>query len=340
MNGALIVVKPGFFSTIQDGGRLGFLRYGVTTSGAFDPLLHAIAHRLAGNQTSEAAVEVTLKGDEFAIEGGTCRLAFAGDFTVLIDGKPSEPWRTYTLDPGQRISIGAANRGLRGYLAATGGFNLQSVLGSRSVHTRTGIGPFGGRILAAGDRLPLNSVSPAVPDRRFDTSRLPPRRTTLRVVLGPQDYFFAAEDIERFFGSEFEVTPRCDRMGYQFKGPGLEYRKDIPLISEGIALGSLQVLGHGIVVATLVDRQTTGGYPKIATIITPDVRELAHVGTGTKIRFEQVTVEKAQAIRLGFENEILRRIDDHFTDIRSELSTTERLFANNLISGVSTGQDL
>lgn len=340
MSGALIVVTPGPFSTIQDRGRLGFLRYGVTTSGAFDPLLHAIAHTLVGNQTSWAAVEVTLKGDDFTIEGGNCRLAFAGDFTVLIDGKPSEPWRTYTLDAGQRISIGAAKRGLRGYLAAAGGFNLQPTLGSCSVHTRTGLGPFGGRALAAGDRLPLNSVFPGGPDRRFNSSQLPPPRTTLRVVLGPQDHFFAREDIERFFGSEFEITPRCDRMGYQFKGPELVYRKDTQLISEGIALGSLQILGHGIVVATLVDRQTTGGYPKIATIITPDVRELAHIGTGTKIRFMPVTVEEAQAIRFGFEKEILGRIDDHCADIGRELPTMERLFANNLISGISTGQDL
>lgn len=340
MTTALVVATPGLSSTVQDGGRSGFLRYGVTTSGAFDPLLHAIAHRLVGNQTNAAAVEVTLKGDEFVIEGGKCRLAFAGDFPVSIDGRASEPWRTYTLDAGQHISIGVGRRGLRGYLAAAGGFDLRPVLGSCSVHTRTGIGPCDGRILAVGDRLPLNSSSPAGPDRRFDSNRLPPRRTTLRVVIGPQDHFFTAEDIERFFASEFEITQRCDRMGYQFTGPDFEYRKEITLISEGIALGSLQVPGRNIVIAALLDRQTTGGYPKIATIITPDVRELAHLAAGTRIRFVRVSIEEAQEIRRNFENDVMRRIDDHLADIRGGLPTPEQLFSSNLISGVSAGRDL
>jgi biotin-dependent carboxylase-like uncharacterized protein len=337
MSGALIVISPGLSSTVQDSGRMGFVRYGVSPSGAFDPLYHAIANRLVGNAPGEAAVELTLIGGEYEIDAPGCRLAVAGDFAVTIDEQPGEPWRSYTLHAGQRFKIGPVLRGLRGYLAAA--FALPRILGSRSVHVRTAIGPFDGRALKTGDRLPLRS-QPSKPESRFDRNSLPPIRTTLRVVLGPQTHHFAADDVKQFLDSEFEITPRCDRMGYQLQGPPIDYRKDIPLISEGIALGSLQVLGQGVVIITLVDRQTTGGYPKIATVITPDVRQLAHIAPGTKIRFEPIAIEEAQSIRRNYDNSILSGIDGHLTDIRGILPTTDRLLANNLISGVSDGRDL
>jgi biotin-dependent carboxylase-like uncharacterized protein len=339
MSGALVVARAGLSSTLQDRGRTGFVRYGVSMAGAFDPLFYAIANKLVGNGLGEAAIEVTLKGDEYEVDALSCRVAFAGDFAVMIDEKPAEPWRSHTLHAGQRFAVGAAKRGLRGYLSVAGGFDLQPVLGSCSVHTRTGIGPLGGRALAAGQRLPIRGTPAAGPDRRFDTACLPAPRTTLRVVPGPQTHYFAAEDIGRFLASEFEVTRRCDRMGYQLSGPAIDYRKDIALISDGIALGSLQVLEQGVTIVTLVDRQTTGGYPKIATVITPDIRELAHIAPRTKIRFAPITVEDAQLLRRGFDAELPDRLDEYLADVASPIPTTERLLDSNLISGVSNGFD-
>jgi biotin-dependent carboxylase-like uncharacterized protein len=340
MNDALLVAKAGLSSTIQDGGRVGFVRYGVSMSGAFDPLFYAIANKLVDNRAGEAVVEVALRGDDYEIDAPSCRIAFAGDFAIAIDGQPAEPWRSYTLRRGQCFRVGAVKRGLRGYVSVAGGFDLDPVLGSRSVHTRTAIGPFNGRALTTGDRLPLRSSHPGGPDRRFDAKGLPPARTSLRVVLGPQAHYFAADDVVCFLDSEFEITPRCDRMGSQLHGPAIEYRKDMPLISEGIALGSVQVLGGGAVIVTLVDRQTTGGYPKIATVITPDVREMAHLAPESKIRFASVTIEEAQAIRRDFDHDILKGLDDHLVDVRAGAPTTDWLLANNLISGVSDGLDL
>jgi biotin-dependent carboxylase-like uncharacterized protein len=339
MSGALVVVSAGLSSTLQDRGRMNFVRNGVSTAGAFDPVFSAIANKLVGNGADDAVIEVTLKGDEYEIDAPDCRIGFAGDFGITIDGQAAEPWRSYTLQAGQRFSVGIARQGLRGYLSVSGGFQIEPVLGSRSVHTRTGIGPLGGRALKTGDRLAIGPLRPMGRDRRFDASSLPPRRTTLRVVVGPQAHYFGSEDVSRFLASEFEITNRCDRMGYQLTGPALEYRKDIPLISEGIALGSLQVLDRGTTVVTLVDRQTTGGYPKIATVITPDIRELAHLAPRTKIRFAAVGIEEAQSIRRKFDAEIQGRVDDNTVEIAGGPLTTDWLLSKNLISGVSNGFD-
>lgn len=336
---ALIVVRAGFFSTLQDRGRMDFVRYGVSTAGAFDPLFSKIANRLVGNASDAAVVEVTLKGDEYTIEAPCCRVGFAGNFDITIDGSKAEPWRSYTLQSGQQFAVGIAKRGVRGYLSVAGGIRLEPVLGSRSVHTRTAIGPLGGRMLRAGDSLPIGPLLPIGSDRRFNTEILPPIRTALRVVIGPQEHYLRANDVSRFFASNFEITGRCDRMGYQLKGPKIECRKDIPLISDGIALGSLQVLDGGVTVVTLVDRQTTGGYPKIATVITPDIRELAQLSPGSKIRFTPVTIVEAQAIRRKFDAEYFRRIDDNIIEIGGVPPATDCLLATNLISGVSNALD-
>lgn len=331
---ALAVEQAGPLTTIQDRGRFGYLSRGVSPAGPFDRLLHALANQLVGNPADSAAIEFVLKGDTYRIQADNCRLAVTGDFTVEIDGQKSAAWRTHTLRRGQALAIGHATKNARGYMAISGGLALPKVLGSHSVHTRTGIGPLGGSALKVGDILPLTSQHRAVgPELRFDPRALPPLANPLRVVMGPQLHHFSDEAVSVFLGGQFVLTPECDRMGFQLKGPEIAYRQDIPLISEGVALGSIQVLDKGLFIVGLLDRQTVGGYPKIATIISSDIRTLAHVLPGTLLRFEAIDVSQAQDI---YRREEARIHDFHRTFLPAfgDEPTSEQLLQENLISGV------
>ena len=330
----LQVLSAGLSSTFQDAGRYGYLDYGVAPSGPCDPLLHAIANRLVGNDPDTATIEYTLKGDSYAVVTGPCRFAVAGDFDLQIDDRKVLPWRSYRLEPGQQFAIGYANRGVRGYLAVEGGFTLPLVLGSSSVHTRSGIGPRDGKPVQANEIIPLTrAVVDERPESEFDTSVLPPLTNALRVVWGPQQLHFDPTALDQFVESTFTVTPRCDRMGYQLTGPNIRHRAELPLISEGVALGSIQVPGQGLFIANMVDRQTVGGYPKIATIISSDIRELAQMRQGQTIRFEPISVADAQKIRRE-RSSMMRGLCDFIRQEGHRIPDVADLLSHNLISGV------
>lgn len=331
---ALEVEQPGPSSTLQDAGRFGYLSRGVSPAGPFDRLLHAIANRLVGNAPGAAAVEFMIKGDVYRVQAERCRVAVTGDFDVRIDGEKAGSWRTHTLRRGQSLAIGNASRGLRGYMAVAGGFDLPAVLGSLSVHTRTRIGPLDGTALKQGSLLPLKAPHPPRgPDKRIDPKQLTGPSQRLRVVLGPQNHYFSSEATDAFLRSPFVLAAECDRMGFQIKGPDIAFRRDIPLISEGVALGSVQVLEQGLFIINLLDRQTVGGYPKIATVISTDVRMLAHLLPGSTIHFDVVDVAQAQAIHRR-ERAFIDQLDDAFRPANPEDLTSEQLLEDNLISGV------
>jgi biotin-dependent carboxylase-like uncharacterized protein len=337
MTAALVVVKAGAHSTLQDRGRFGFLRYGVATAGAFDDLYLAIANRLVGNDAGTAAIEMTFAGDTLRVEAERCRIAFAGSFALAIDGAPAMPWQSHTLARGQVIAVGNAAHGLRGYLAVGGGLDFAPVLGSLAVHTRSRIGPLAGRALRAGDSLPLKApAAPPGPECGYDAGALPGAEAAIRVVVGPQDRYFSPGDCAAFLAAEHVLTEKCDRMGYQLRGPAIDYRKDIPLISDGIALGSIQVLGGGLAIVNLVDRQTTGGYPKIATVIGPDIRVLAQTRPGRRLRFVAVDIDAAAALRRAYDDQ-LATIDRRIAAVAANPAPleSEHLLAVNLIDGVA-----
>jgi biotin-dependent carboxylase-like uncharacterized protein len=295
---ALHVTATGPLSTVQDAGRFGWQRYGVATAGAFDLLYLAIANALVGNAPGTSGIEFTLMGDGYVVEAESVRIAVAGDAAVTIDDAPAAPWRSHCLSRGQSLRVRALKHGVRGYVAVTGGIALNPVLGSVSTHVRTGIGGVEGRKLKVGDRLPLAAtLAPEADERAFDPVRLPARPTTLRVVLGPQDDYFTQTGIDALLGAEYTVTREADRMGYRLDGPPIEHAKGYNIVSDGIPLGAIQVVGSGQPIALLVDRQTTGGYPKIATIIGADVAGLAQVRPGHTLRFRAVDIVEALAAR-------------------------------------------
>jgi biotin-dependent carboxylase-like uncharacterized protein len=332
MSAGLRVRNPGPLTTIQDGGRRGWLRFGVPGSGALDPCALAAANRLVGNGGEAGALEMTLAGGTFVAEGAL-RIALAGaDMAMTIDGAPAARERSHTLAPGAVVSIGAARSGARAYLAVSGGFAVAPVFGSVATHLRSGIGGLEGRALRADDLVPVAGAVPAGPELRLATAP-PPRHPRLRIVLGPQDDHFAPAALALLCESAFTVTAQSDRMGYRLAGPALEHATGFNIVSDGIAPGSIQVPGNGQPIILLADRQTTGGYPKIATVISADLPALGQMRPGDIVRFEAVTLEAAAATRRALQA-WLEELPRHVVPIGPD---TERLLAANLISGVTDG---
>ncbi len=296
MTAGLKVLSAGPLSMIQDGGRHGYQRYGVSVAGAFDPLRLAAANALVGNAAAEGGIELTMTGDTYEVAADSVRIALAGDFAVTIDGEPAAPWRSHTLGRGQVLKVGAAREGLRGYVAVAGGFDLVPQLGSVATHVRNRLGGLDGGKLKAGDLLPLRlAAAPAAADRALDPALLPRRNLTLRVVPGPQDGHFSPDQIATFLGGAWTIGRESDRMGCRLEGPVIGHAKGFNIISDGIPLGAVQVPGSGQPIILLPDRQTAGGYPKIACVIRPDIAVLAQARPGDVVRFQAVTAEAALA---------------------------------------------
>jgi biotin-dependent carboxylase-like uncharacterized protein len=303
---ALIVVQQPPFATIQDAGRRGWMRWGVSGSGAMDIEALASANALVGNPWHEAAIEFALAGGEWEIQAQSCRIAVCGGpFRVLVDGKEKAPYTSLELRLGQRLRVSGTPDAVWGYIAVQGGFDLPVVLGSRSTLVRAGLGGLDGRSMAAGDRLklrldriphaPLLQIKPPARDRF----------TEIRVLLGPQDDHFDIGSVRNFLTEDWLVTNRIDRMGYHLSGPMLSHsEKGANIVSDGIVAGSIQVPASGQPIALMKDNQPTGGYPKIATILTSDIGRLAQVRPGAKLRFVEVSRAEASRVRRDFATRI------------------------------------
>jgi len=337
----LRIHSSGLFSTLQDQGRYGFQQYGVSAAGAVDPTSLAIANVLVGNPLSTTTIEMTLLGPSLTVEAESCRIAIAGaEFNLGINGEPAQGFRAYDLQRGDRIDIGAARSGMRAYLAVKGGFAVAPTLGSVSTHSRSQLGGLNGNghPLQAGDHLPLRKVQKSRSDPLLS---LPERHRPafdgpIRVVLGPQDEAFTHAGVETFLTGEFRVSAKTDRMGCQLEGPTIEHSDGFNIISDGIMNGSIQVPGHGWPIILLADRQTTGGYPKIATVISCDLAKVAQRRPGEAIRFQRVSPENAELMAVQHVR-LHERLASLLVPIHPSLSnarSVELLMSENLISGV------
>ncbi|MBM3525153.1 MAG: biotin-dependent carboxyltransferase family protein, partial [Alphaproteobacteria bacterium] len=277
---ALTVTAAGPLSTIQDGGRWGHLRSGVTPAGAMDMIALVAANVMLGNPPTEAAIEFTLAGDSYELDAEGARIAVAGDAAITLNDAPIAGWRSLALKRGDRLRVGALRSGARGYLAIAGGTAIPPQVGSRSVHARSRLG---GMPLRTGDRIPLaRATASAGADVGLDPTALPYLPAPIRVVLGPQDDRFTAAGIATFLGGEFGVTAEADRMGYRLDGPEIEHRDGFNTISDATLTGSIQVPGTRRPIVLMADRQTTGGYPKIATTATASLPTLAQLKPGDR----------------------------------------------------------
>jgi biotin-dependent carboxylase-like uncharacterized protein len=294
---SLHVLNPGLLTTLQDRGRTGYEDRGVPPSGALDELSFAIANALVGNPAGTGALEFTLVGGQFQVGQGGCVVAVTGDMQVFIDDQPVTPYQCHVLRSDSVLKVGRALSGARGYLAVAGGFAAAPVLGSVSTLMRGALGGFAGRALAKGDELPLAAPSQYLPTAaRAPGQRLLPQREhqPLRVVLGPQQGHFSPVEIQRFLNESFQVSGQSDRMGYRMTGPVIAHLKGFNIVSDAISTGSVQIPGSGHPIIAMHDRQTTGGYPKIATVIRADLARLGQLKPGDWLSFAEVSVEDAE----------------------------------------------
>jgi allophanate hydrolase len=338
MTPALRVLSAGMLTTVQDRGRVGHQRLGIPVSGALDLIALRVANLLAGNPDGMAALELSLLGPTLEVEAESVRVALCGT-AAGIEVLAPEPARVPSLQSvrlvrGQRFRVAGFGDSAAAYLAIEGGLALAPILGSLSTHLRAGLGPLDGRTLQAGDRLPLALAGVEErPEVRLPSGRLPgTRQARFRVVLGPQDDLFAREHIATFLSATYRVAKEADRMGMRLDGPALVHT--ISIVSDGIAPGAIQVPAGGQPIVLLADRQTTGGYPKIATVISADLPALARLRPGAPVAFEAVSVAQAEAARRTLEAELAR-----LRDVLEPIGATRefdpsRLALENLISGV------
>ena len=336
---ALRIISAGPGTTLQDAGRHFYLRFGITAAGPMDPLAHATANLAVGNARGATAIEVTLGGIEVTAEGRPLAIAIAGgDFAISLDGRPLPSGCVLlTLDPGAVLKIRAGQGGAWCYLAIAGRLDVSEVLGSHATHTRTGLGGIDGRALRAGDRLRVApsgaaAVSLGVYAAMFAAPWLDRPPGIIRVVLGPQEDYFAEDQIAAFRDGPWRVSTKADRMAFFIDGPTLTHIRGYNIVSDGIVMGAIQVPGNGRPIVLMADRQSTGGYPKIATVIGPDLGRLAQTRAGAEFRFEIVSVEQAVAARRAEAAALASGIVVEPL-VRTNLSS-EFLLGLNLIDGV------
>ncbi len=304
------IVSPGLLTTVQDLGRFGYQRYGIPVCGALDSVSLRIANALVGNRDSLAGLEMTAIGPTIRFIEDTTIAVVGADLEPTLDGSPMASWESVRAAAGSVLSFGAPRDGLRAYLAVAGGIEVPLVMNSRATDTRGQFGGFEGRALSAGDILstgysphPVTSTPNRPPP---GISRQPTygQQFTIRVVLGPQDDAFTEAGISTLLNSEYAVSNDADRTGCRLEGPVIEHISGADIVSDGTALGSVQVPGNGTPIILLADRGTTGGYTKIATVISADIGLLAHAMPGARIRFSEVSVEDAHEIFLEQERMI------------------------------------
>jgi len=312
---AFEVMSPGAFTTVQDLGRYGYQKYGVSICGAMDRFALRVGNLLVGNEEGEAAIEATVIGPKLKILG-RMGVAFTGaDLSPEVEGKPAPMWRALDVAEGSVLSFGAARSGCRAYLAVSGGIDFPVVMGSRSVHTRSNLGG-SGRALAKGDVIQIKetgiSNQESGPGVRESGSRQLPeefvpvygRQWNVRVVLGPQDDYFTPKGVETFLDGEYRITPQADRMGYRLIGPKIEHKSGPDILTDATPPGSIQVPGDGMPIVLLADGQTSGGYSKIATVISVDLDLLAQARPGDRVRFQRVTLTEAHRLLKAMEKKM------------------------------------
>jgi biotin-dependent carboxylase-like uncharacterized protein len=295
---AFRVISPGSFTTVQDRGRYSFIDRGVPPSGVLDPYAYRIANLLVGNPVDAAVLEVTVMGPALEVLGEADVALTGSDMAVTVNQTAAPMWQTIRLSKGDVIRIRQAKSGCRSYLAVTGGIDVPPVMGSRATCVKAKIGGVEGRVLRKDDVLSRFPAEPLAKSRTLPADFIPsyPPEIVLRAIAGPQEEVFAS-GLKTFFGGIYEVTSEADRMGYRLQGPPVHHDEGFPqsIISEPTVPGNIQLPADGQPIILLVE-QTTGGYTKIATVISTDLSKIAQAVPGNRVRFQRVTLEEAHGI--------------------------------------------
>jgi biotin-dependent carboxylase-like uncharacterized protein len=332
------VTAPGFHTTLQDQGRRGFQHNGVPVSGALDRNGYLLANALVGNTENAACLEIIGSGPELEVIASSVRIALVGNGGGLEiagrDGPLIPSGQTARLARGDVVRVRLGGDAFCSYLPIEGGFDVPLCLGSRSTYTRAGFGGFAGWPLRTGDMLHGHADDIAARDEMtFSEPRGLRLDQSIRVVLGPQHEYFTDAAIEDFLHGSYSITPASDRMGYRLAGPTLEHKTDYNIVSDGIVAGSIQVPGSKLPIVLMADAQTTGGYPKIATVISADLPALGVRGAGRTVRFQSVSREEAETIRRA-EHQRLMTVIRGIRPVNLLGIRIEALYNQNLIDGM------
>lgn len=306
----IAILKPGLLTTVQDNGRHGLQQYGIIVGGAMDTLSYRIGNLLLG-QKNEAALEITVLGPIISFHIDTVIAITGADFRPLLDGKACPMWRPVIVKAGSILKMHAAKVGARGYICIKGGIQVEPVMGSRSTYLRAGLGGFQGRALIAGDRLPISATditnfktfSQFVDYSQFISFT---NEATIRIIPGPEYDTFTDSSKEHLITNTFTISKDADRMGYrlQLDHVSLQKKRDFDLLSEAVTFGTIQVPPNGQPIVLMADHQTTGGYPKIAQVISIDLPKLAQLQPYSKVRFELVSLPVAQELAIKHEQRL------------------------------------
>lgn len=333
------IIKPGLFTTIQDKGRWGYQRFGIPVAGAMDDFAFRVANILVGNDEYSAVLENTFLGPEIIFYCNEIISITGADMGPKINGESISMWTSVLVKKGDILSFSGFVSGLRSYIAFSRGLNVPEIMGSRSTFTRGKLGGYHGRTLSSGDEIELgnrelSSLGSYLPQRFIPIYK---DESIIRVIMGPQDDYFSDEAMETFLNSNYTITSEADRMGYRLNGPKLIHKEGADIISDGIAFGSIQVPGHGSPIIMMADRPTTGGYTKIATVITPDLPILAQMSPGKSIKFSCISLEEAHEIYKEYEYRLME-IKDIIDNNRFQFGNIRRL--NLKIDGTSYRIDI
>lgn len=310
------ITSGGFMTTIQDMGRYGFQETGMAVSGVMDQRSAALANILVGNDENEAVIEVTMMGPMIEFTEDTVISITGGDLGAKLNGDPFPRYEAVSVKSKDTLSFQGMFSGSRAYIAFAGGLDVPVVMGSKSTNLKSKIGGFEGRKLGTGDVIGFAAPKAALPNmkkRKLEPEDFTARSHKLRVVMGPQDDCFTERGIQTFLSSTYTISNEYDRMGCRMEGEKIEHKDGGDIITDGISFGAVQIPSHGNPIVMMADHQTTGGYTKIANVISVDLPVLAQCMPGFKISFEKVDIEEAQ--RLYCEQK------KQFAALREELAT-------------------
>lgn len=293
------VENPGILTTVQDRGRYGREQFGMSPAGPMDSLSFEIANLLVGNDPGESALECTVMGPALAFQEDTVIAVTGADMAPRLNGADCPLYEAVAVRAGDTLQLGAVKAGCRSYIAFAGGIDVPPVMGSRATALKNQVGGHEGRRLNRGDTLPLGRPARPLASLAGRRAPVPPpqdREVTLRVILGPQDDRFTEEGIRTFLSQPYTVGKDFDRMGCRLEGPVIAHKTDCNIISDGMVTGAVQVPGSGQPIIMLAERQTVGGYTKIAAVISADLPVIGQCKAGDIIHFQAVTLQEAHAL--------------------------------------------
>lgn len=310
------VLNKGLLSLIQGGPRVGFQQYGVPVSGAMDDYSLRIANLLVGNDEYEACIEALIVGPSIKFDEKSIIAITGGDLGPMLNGIEIDMHRSYIVNKGDTLSFSGMRNGCRAYIAFGGGIDVPIVMGSKSTYTKANLGGYEGRALKDGDYVKLlkfdGDINSILPKKYIPSYE---NEITLRAIRGPQDDMFDKNNIKTIFNSIYDITNECDRMGYRLSGEKIKHLNGADIVSDGIAFGAIQVPGHGNPIIMMADRQTVGGYTKIANVISVDLCKLAQSKPGDKVRFKEVDIYES--------HRILKKYEYIIDEIKSNIKTFE-----------------